>query len=412
MGKTWKLGATCAAALFAVSMFGACAGGDDNPKTDAGGDATSCVASSTLCGGSCVDTQNDNANCGACGTACASGQVCSQGKCATSCGGGTKLCGSVCTDTEDDAQNCGTCGTKCGAGEVCSNGSCGSTCASGQTFCGGDGGAPYCASIKTDNANCGGCGIACGAGQVCDNGACASSCGGDDAGTDTLCTPDGGAPYCASTKTDNANCGGCGITCGAGETCQNGACKNACASSDGGLETLCTPDAGVPYCASTQSDNLNCGGCGVVCSAGSSCIGGTCKSISCPAFDGSTSQAGPDLQYGFCWYLSSDGKTCDAVCSALGGSNLAVSAENAWADACSQETNADVSAWFFQNGNAGGWLQLTPDGTSYHTLGYGYRNERFYGKCASGTTSGNGAFPGDTNDDSTRSVVCPCFVAK
>jgi len=282
MGKTLIVRACTAIAVAAMGagLFGGCSGGSSGTTTDSGTDGTTnaCGNAGTLCSGSCVNTQNDNANCGSCGTACSDGEVCSQGKCATSCGGGTKLCGSTCADTKNDPQNCGGCNTKCGNGEVCNSGSCSNTCASGQTFCGGDSGTPYCANTHTDNANCGGCGITCGTGQICDNGTCANSCGGDDAGTDTLCTPDGGLAYCANTKTDNANCGGCGVTCGNGQVCTNGACANNCASTDGGVETLCTPDGGAPYCANTDSDNQNCGACGTACTQNQKCVSGACKS--------------------------------------------------------------------------------------------------------------------------------------
>lgn len=260
-----------ASVLLGAAMFGGCSNG--NATSDGG----TCGSAGTLCGSSCVDLQSDNANCGACGTACGAGQVCSQGKCATSCGGGTKACGSICADTQHDPKNCGNCNTKCATGQVCSNGACGTTCANGQSFCGGDSGAPYCANTQTDNANCGGCGATCGTGQVCNGGTCSNSCGGDDAGTDTLCTSDAGPPYCANTQSDNQNCGGCGIACGTGMVCQSGACANACAASDGGLETLCMPDAGPPYCADTNSDNDNCGSCGMMCTGSESCISGVCK---------------------------------------------------------------------------------------------------------------------------------------
>jgi len=276
--RTWTVRAAVAVAAAAMSaaLFGGCSGSSGG-TTDSGTDGTTnaCGNAGTLCSGSCVNTQSDNANCGTCGTACSDGEVCSQGKCAASCGGGTKLCGSTCADTKNDPQNCGGCGTKCGSGEVCSNSSCGNTCGTGQTFCGGDSGTPYCANTHTDNANCGGCGITCGTGQVCANGTCSSSCGGDDAGTDTLCTPDGGLAYCANTKSDNQNCGGCGIACGNGETCQNGACTNACVSQDGGTQTLCTPDAGPTYCADLANDPLNCGTCGNVCTY-DACQAGKC----------------------------------------------------------------------------------------------------------------------------------------
>jgi hypothetical protein len=356
--RTWFTRACVAGIVLAVASVAAagCSSGGGG-TSDGGADGTTSCGSGTLCNGTCVNTQSDNANCGTCGTACATGEVCSQGKCATSCGGGTKLCGSICADTKNDPQNCGGCGTKCGAGEVCNAGSCGTTCASGQTVCGAD----------------------------------------------------AGTPYCASTKTDNANCGGCGVTCGSGQVCQNGACANACAASDGGVETLCTPDGGTPYCAKTDSDNTNCGGCGVACNSSEVCIGGQCKaSVGCPVKDGVKTQAGPHVEYGFCWYLTADGETCDNACSAVGGANLATTAETAWADACQGATSADVSTWFFNNGNPGGWSNST-GGTSYHTLGYGYRNNQYYGKCSSGTATTNGAYPGDTNGSATRSVLCACF---
>ncbi|MBI4702589.1 MAG: SBBP repeat-containing protein [Deltaproteobacteria bacterium] len=40
-----------------------------------------CVGGTTKCGNKCVDTQTDAANCGACGVACAPGEICSAGKC-------------------------------------------------------------------------------------------------------------------------------------------------------------------------------------------------------------------------------------------------------------------------------------------------------------------------------------------
>ncbi len=273
-------GAAAAAMILGLALAAGCSG-DTGGTNDAGGDATvaGCGANSTLCGGVCVSTANDNANCGACANACGAGTVCSQGKCGTSCGGGTKLCGSSCADTQVDPANCGACGTKCAGGQVCSGGTCGSTCAAGQTLCGADAGAPYCASTKTDNANCGTCGVACGAGQVCQNGACANSCASADGGVEALCTPDGGAPYCASTDSDNQNCGACGVVCPGGTLCDKGACTNSCPSEDGGTLTLCNADGGVPYCTDTSSDPNNCGACGASCGT-AACVGGACNTCS------------------------------------------------------------------------------------------------------------------------------------
>jgi len=57
--------------------FGADAG---EPEPDGGPDA-GCVAGEMLCGGACVDTQADPANCGGCGTVCDEGWICRSGDC-------------------------------------------------------------------------------------------------------------------------------------------------------------------------------------------------------------------------------------------------------------------------------------------------------------------------------------------
>jgi hypothetical protein len=46
------------------------------------------------------------------------GQACSNGSCAVTCMGSTK-CGNVCVDTTTDPANCGACGTACATGQTC-----------------------------------------------------------------------------------------------------------------------------------------------------------------------------------------------------------------------------------------------------------------------------------------------------
>lgn len=103
--------------------------------------------------------------------------------------------------------------------------------------------------------------MSCGALEVCNVGTCASSCGLGQTG----CLLDGGG-YCATTSTDNANCGSCGTTCGVLQNCVGSMCKSACTMS----QSACMPDGGQllpdgapypPFCTDTSSDNANCGGC-------------------------------------------------------------------------------------------------------------------------------------------------------
>lgn len=90
--------------------------------TDAGADADA-GCTFTECGGACVDTLTDSANCGTCGHACSSPtSACIAGAC--SCPGGGLVCGGACVPA--DSQNCGTCGNTCSAGEVCAGSGCGS----------------------------------------------------------------------------------------------------------------------------------------------------------------------------------------------------------------------------------------------------------------------------------------------
>jgi hypothetical protein len=118
----------------------------------------------------------------------------------------------------------------------------------------------------------------CGPEQVCAGGTCSSNC----LSGQTLCTPDAGPYYCATTATDNANCGTCGNTCDALHVCAGGKCANTCLSN----QIECLPDGGTdggstqPYCADPKNDNLNCGGCGIPCPSNQPfCSGGVCTSL-------------------------------------------------------------------------------------------------------------------------------------
>ena len=225
--------------------------------------AATCTAPETSCDGTCRNLNTDVTNCGACGSTCPSGQVCSAGHCAPSatCTAPDTSCGGTCRNLASDAANCGACGNTCASGQVCSAGSCTTvttTCTAPETSCDGT-----CRNLNTDVTNCGACGNTCPSGQVCSAGSCAPS---------ATCT----APYtscggtCRNLASDAANCGACGNTCASGQVCSAGLCTT--------VTTTCTaPETSCDgTCRNLNTDVTNCGACGNTCPSGMICTVGAC----------------------------------------------------------------------------------------------------------------------------------------
>lgn len=222
MKRRRLLSAIALPSLLAAALMPAC-------SSDAS-DGT-CPETSAVCEGVCVDARVDPQNCGACGNACASGEVCSAGSCEDRCGDGATACSGSCVDTNLDPKHCGGCDTACADGEVCSDGECGLGCQGGTALCG-----DRCSDLNVDEANCGACGVACAAGEICQAGSCQKACGD---GT-TLC---GNA--CVDTQTDEAHCGSCDQACGTLQVCTAGMCED-----DEAVGVLMTSAAGTfsePY---------------------------------------------------------------------------------------------------------------------------------------------------------------------
>ncbi len=363
------------------------------------------------CGGQCVNRTTNAQNCGACGASCAPGDVCTQGNCTlpdagyaggcagecpagtfcdgnkclkTSCAPGStgevcgfgvgvgsnayqaitgRCCNGSCVDLAQDPLNCATCGASCASGLCVQGGpfgipgggacytpassNCGFGGCTGDTFCAGgrcvqrsctsgfsggtcqtsaseagmccpQGFGSVCVNPKSDVQHCGGCGIACGAGATCNNGVCsniAAPCTAGhlgqfcnlDAGTSHVCCPGGG---CVSLQTDARNCGRCGVVCGSGLTCVEGACVAltcagqtqpvACSDADAGVAGNCCSGA----CVNRSRDPLNCGQCGRACVTGESCTSGRCGLDQCTPAD----------QGAVCHRANGTGQCCSSAC--------------------------------------------------------------------------------------------------
>ncbi|MBX7097976.1 MAG: hypothetical protein K1X89_09700 [Myxococcaceae bacterium] len=125
-----------------------------------------CRAGTTKCNGGCADFSSDTRNCGACGIACQSSQVCVDSQCV--CQAGTSPCNGRCVVTASDPANCGGCGVACPSGQVCEASQCKAGCALGTSSRCGD----SCVDLQRDALNCGTCGAKCEAPQTCHQGRC------------------------------------------------------------------------------------------------------------------------------------------------------------------------------------------------------------------------------------------------
>jgi hypothetical protein len=136
--------------------------------------------------------------------------------------------------------------------------------------------------------NCNGCGIACDMDRAS---ACAAVGGGAPqcvCGTFSQCivgescVNEGGTFRCVNTQTDRNNCGAIGNVCPGEEICVAGTCSCGSTGAECPSGQTCCGGA----CIDTQTDTMNCGGCGTECGTnGPDCVAGVCSCGTAPACD-------------------------------------------------------------------------------------------------------------------------------
>jgi len=354
-GRTCGAGVACQMGACQGTMTNMCPAGADNCPLAAGGVV-------------CTSFMNDPMNCGGCGRACPASTYCQMGTCVPMGGtggtGGTMTCaagygpcpaatgGMWCAFLDGDAANCGACGKICAAGSACQAGVCvgtgaggagggtGITCPNGQGTCQSATGTMWCADFMSDPANCGGCGRACPAATVCRAGVCDSGTGGTGGtppgtgGSGSMCAAGfgtcstaTGSTWCANLLSDPANCGVCGKVCPAGTSCQSGACAGSPMCQAPTVVCL-DPPTGKMYCTDPSTDFANCGGCGRTCPAGAICTAGMCQggggayagAAPCPGTNGApmcTNLLNDPANCGACGKVCGAGLGCySGVCNA------------------------------------------------------------------------------------------------
>ena len=161
------------------------------------------------------------------GNACVPGCNAARG-----CPAGRSCCSGGCIDVSANVANCGACGTTCTTANgvpACAAGTCAvASCMAGFGNCDSSPANGCETDVTTNRAHCGACGMACPtyprAAAVCAAGRCQmGAC--DPNFEDCDRNPMNGCEV--NTRTDLANCGGCGTPCrfeGAAATCVNGVC--------------------------------------------------------------------------------------------------------------------------------------------------------------------------------------------
>jgi hypothetical protein len=224
-------------------------------------------------GGCEVDISTSRAHCGACGQACAAGQVCDDG---------------VCRCINRGLGTCGVCDLLCGPNEVCDGERC--VCPAGWVRCNG-----VCRDLSASEAHCGACNVECLFGALCVEGECRcggvggevcvlrsgqACCGSECKEVDAPCCDPACPPgetccngQCKRTAQDAGHCGACGVRCGPNEQCFDGQCYCGsvlgCQEGARCQETRCICREGLTLCGGdcvdTERDAAHCGDCHAVC---------------------------------------------------------------------------------------------------------------------------------------------------
>jgi hypothetical protein len=319
----------CETSLSSVSNCGGCGQVCSNPHGTtscvSGACAPSCSTGWGSCDGNlangCETELKSLSNCGGCGVVCSLSHA--SGSCATgacllaSCDAGWGNCDSNplngCeTNLLSSSSHCGACGLSCAVPNgtsTCVNGMCTMpVCTPGYADCDGNAANGCETNLNTVN-NCGTCGKVCSSANgtpSCTSGTCSIACNAGWANCDGNVT--NGCEV--NTQSSTSNCGACGKVCTGANgtpTCALGACGITCTSGwgncDGQLSNGCE--------INLTNNSANCGGCGVVCPSGASCVNSVCQAPLGCFRTTNVQQVGTTLpQYTRCESITNNGYTC------------------------------------------------------------------------------------------------------
>ncbi|MHB8418766.1 MAG: hypothetical protein ACYDCL_11865 [Myxococcales bacterium] len=255
------------------------------------------------------------------GGACAGKPAAADGGSAASSSSGTSGAGASSGGASSVGGSSTGAGSTGGSGGSSSGGSTSSTgggssggaaCLPG-TACALDGGgagsccAGRCTDLASDPGNCGACGSPCYGKQICTAGSCldtdcATGLPGDScklglAGTGSCCRG-----VCAGSFDDDRDCGGCGVICPAGSSCSGGACADDAGNAVSGCGSGC-PAGGVCSLVQSFCIDASCADGGAFCQLGNGGLGACCAGACADIFNSPSNCGG-------CGVTCSTGRLC------------------------------------------------------------------------------------------------------
>lgn len=226
-----------------------------------------CTCNGALCAGCCdgvtCQAGTSNQQCGANGAICqicSGGRSCQNGVC--TCPAGQTFCGGTCVDTRTDPANCGSCGTTCSSPWTCGGNGAPGVCGCTPTTCEAQG--KSCGPIPDGCGETLNCGTCEGATPVCSGGTVCVACSLTDPCPDGCCAADG---TCRS-GTQFGACGPVGGTCIACTPDTRCSFAGACVQAFHNFNCKCTNGANEIHCTQLACNDDNVTEfCGAICTA-------------------------------------------------------------------------------------------------------------------------------------------------
>ena len=164
----------------------------------------------------------------------------------------------------------------------CSLGACSDTCtdecATGERRCAGDA-VQTCGQGDSDACTDWLAPVACASGEACSGGACGGACADACTGTERRCSGDG-VIECGDRDGDGCREYGPVVPCGAGESCDAGACVPIGSCTDECTESGCDGDF-FEACGDFDSDPCMDRSAGTPCGSSDPCVIGSCAASGC-----------------------------------------------------------------------------------------------------------------------------------